>query len=124
MKKKHEEYEDKIIDIDELIGTDIKINPDYYIHNAIIKAQQALVNPDVKIGFMQFRILVENIEILSKAAKMIPNDYDEQIEKYKKTDDYTTVKENIREVKLANKKMEILLTQVFGSKSSTSPLKA
>lgn len=122
---KPDDYEEKIIDIDEVIGTDIKINPDYYIHNAIIKAQQALINPEVKIGFMQFRILVENVEILAKAANMLPEDYEKEIEAFKATKEYKEETDTtIKSVRLANKKLQYILTEVFSAKVSTTPLKA
>lgn len=118
------DYDTQIEDVDEVIGTDIKINPDYYIHNAIVKAQAALINPDVKTGFLQFRLLVENVEILCKAARMIPADYDARIDEYKKTDEYAKEQAiDIRAVRLANKKLEILLTEVFTAKVSTAPMK-
>ena len=119
------EYDEKIRDVDEVVGSDVKINPDYYLHFALLKAQGALSNPDVKSGFMQFRIIVEHIEILARAAGMIPADYETQVNAYKLTDDY--IKESditIKFVKLGNKKLEYILSNVFSAKVSTTPMKA
>jgi hypothetical protein len=49
-------FENDIIDIEEVNTTDIKINPDFYIHNIIIKGQAALVNVDLNAGMLQFRM--------------------------------------------------------------------
>lgn len=124
MKKTTYEYEQKIEDVEEIAGTDIKINPDYYIHNAIVKAQAALTSPDVNAGFLQFRVLVENIEILCRAGKMIPDDYQKQLEDFKKQNEYAAEENReIKAVRLANKKMEILLHKVFAAKVSTAAMK-
>lgn len=119
-----EDYEKQILDVDELAGTDVKINPDYYIHNAIVKAQQALTNADVRTGFLQFRILVENVETLAQAAGMIPNDYETQLQEFKLSEEYTKEDATIQSVKLANTKLRIILSQVFSTKTTTAPLKA
>lgn len=124
MNEDFNKYDEKILDVDEVIGTDIKINPDFYIHNAIVKAQNALNSQDFKQGIIQFRLNIENIEILCKAGGMLPDDYNQQIEDYKKSEDYAEEKElNIKNFRLANKKLEILLTNVFSSKVSTTPLR-
>jgi hypothetical protein len=119
-----DEYEDKIRDVDEVLGTDVKINPDFYIHNAILKAQQALINPDMNSGFIQFRFMVENIEIMCKAAGMITDEYGVAITAFKQTEQFMKAEsELIKHVILANKKMELLLEQVFAHKVSTTPMK-
>lgn len=122
-KKSNYDYEAKIEDVEEIVGTDIKINPDFYIHNAILKAQSALVNEDVKAGFLQFRILVENIEIMCRAANMMTNEYTEQIDQFVGSTEYQEKSTEIKQVSLANKKMELLLKEVFSAKVSTTPMR-
>ena len=117
-------YEDKIIDIDEVVGTDIKINPDFYIHNALVKAQQVLADDNIESGFLKFRILIENIEVLCKAANMVGDDYKKEIEEFVKTEDYLQEKEKIKMAKLANKKLRLLMERVFSSKTIVDSLKA
>lgn len=111
---------DKILDIDELSGTDLKINPDFYLHNAIVKAQECLVKENMKEGFAQFRIMVEHIETLCKAANMLPENYEEQVKNFKVDDEEDSL---IKAVKIGQKKLEILMTEVFESKTLVSPLK-
>ncbi len=124
-KTTYDDYEKQIIDIDEVIGTDIKINPDYYIHTGLLKAQAALMKENIKEGFVQYRQFIEHIEVLCDAANMLPADYK------KKIDDYLKGKENanitdpmIQSVRLANKKLFLIMASVFGRKISTDPLKA
>lgn len=123
-KAKFDEYEDEIKDIGEFIGTDIDINPAFYIHNAILKAQQALNSEDIQAGVFKFRFYAENIEILAKAAEMIPKDYEEKLEAYTATEAYKKEENLVKHFKLANYKMQLLLGQVFSSKLTTVPMKA
>ena len=120
-----EEYEKNIFNLEEFEGADIKINPDFYIHNALLKAQASLVNPDMNIGFMQFRILIENIEILARSAKMLPDGYNDILIKFKEEDkEYNSETEIlVKSVKLANKKLELIMNEVFRSKVNTNSLK-
>ncbi len=124
-KKTYEYYEKEIIDIDELIGTDIKINPDYYIHTGLLKAQAALMKDNIKEGFTQYRQFIEHIEVLCSAANMLPDTYEEDIKKFKETKDYTDATTDlIKSVKVANKKLKLIMTSVFNRKITTAPLKA
>lgn len=122
------DYEETIIDVDEVAGTDIKINPDYYIHSVLLKAQKSLTKDNVKDGLVQFRFLIEHAEILCKSAKRLPNDYEERIAEYKKSAEYTKqTNDNMGELSkmclLANFKLGLMLKEVFNIKASTEPLK-
>lgn len=116
---------DGVSELDEIDMGEIKINPDYYIHNAILKAQTALSNPNMKEGFVQYRLFIEHIEVLCKAANMLSNDYESNLKTFKESDqDY--LKENdslIKNTLLANKKMQLLMNEVFSNKTSRVPLK-
>jgi len=123
--KDYNKYDDEIQDIDEIVGTDIKINPDFYIHTAILKAQNCLSKENVKEGFLQFRVMVEHIQILTEAATILSDDYKKEMNKYKKTEEYEKeTNDEVRLTKLANYKLKFLLKEVFSSKISTEPLKA
>lgn len=117
------DYDQQIEDLDEIQGTDIKINPDFYIHNAVVKAQQALVSPDLRAGLIQFRMLVENIEILCKAANMIPVDYDTTISEFMKNEHIEGNLSDTQSAKLANFKMGELFKIVFKAKVNTNPMR-
>lgn len=122
--KEFNEYDDQIVDTDEVLGTDLKINPDYYIHTAILKAQKSLEDDNVQRGHLKFRIFVEHIEGLCSASKMLTDEYREEIEKYKKSESYINSKDNTKEVKLANKKMQLILKNVFANKTVIDKLTA
>jgi len=118
------EYDDSIGDIPELINTDVNIKPEYYIHKALLKAQDCLLKDDVKAGFMQYRVMVEYIEILCKSANLFPENYEERLDEFKKTKEYIKENDNmIKAVKLANQKLNILMEEVFSTKTATDALK-
>ena len=119
-KKDFDKYQNSVIDIEELSGTDIKINPEYYIHKALENAQTCLMDNDIKTGSYKFSMLVEHIQILSEAAKLIPDDYEETIKKYSET--LQDKDEIIKHFKIANKKLGLLTKGVFEHKVITDPM--
>jgi len=125
MENEFNKLDDKIIDVDEISGTEIKINPDYYIHTALLKAQAAIVDEDMAAGLSRFRMVVEHIEILARAAKMLPTDYDENIKTYLESEEFKEKDVDLKSgFKIANKKLGLMMSMVFSSKVSTEPLKA
>lgn len=118
-----EDYESKILDINE-VTQDVKINPDFYIHYGIIKAQDSLKNPNMKEGFIQYRLFIEHIETIAKSAGLLSPLYEERINEYKKSADFIEEKDFIiKGVLLANKKLEWLLNEVFLRKPETKYMK-
>lgn len=117
-----ERYENETYDVSDMENTDIRINPDYYIHHALMKAQQALIKEDVNIGFLQFRMIVEHLEVLCRSAGIIDDDYKTEVESYRTSTDYTKADEKIKDIKLANKKIELLTKEVFKNRLRTDPL--
>lgn len=99
----------------------IKIQPDFYIHTGILKAQNALAEENVKEGFLKYRVFIEHIEILCKSAGMLPNDYDQMIKKVDGENE--KLDPLMRGVKVANKKLELIMKEVFDSKVITDPMK-
>lgn len=127
MKNKHDfdKYDAEIEDVDELAGTDVKINPDYYIHSAVLLAQRALADPDLKVGLLRFRMAVEHIEILCKASNMVDDVYAKEVDEWEKeqAEKWKNISDTEKSTKLANKKLELLMRSTFAHKVSTSPLK-
>ena len=115
-----ENYEDSTLNMSEMDGSDIKINPDFYIHFGILKAQTALQENNTKEGFVKYVIIVEHIESLCKSARYMPKDYEEKVAAIGET--VTDENELVRNVRIANKKLEFLLTYVFSHKVSTANL--
>lgn len=118
-------YDDEISDIDEIDGVDIKINPDFYIHKALLKAQDALAKDSLQEGFLQYRQFIEYIEVLCKAADIAGEEYTKALDEYKKTKEYTDIKnDTVKSMKLANKKLYLMMRDVFSAKTATFKLKA
>lgn len=123
--KKDLNYDDLIYDVDEVVGTDVKITPDYLIMQAALKAQNCLLNPDVRSGHNSYIVMVAHAEALCRAAKLAPADYDEQLSAAaKKIEETSEGKDDFtRRILLSHKKLEILMENVFSYKVSTAPLK-
>jgi len=131
MKKRYEKYDfddldKKVVDVDEIMGTDLKINPDYYIHTALLSAQKALLKENVNEGFLAYWVFVEHIEVLCRAAGMVGEDYDDNIKEYKIEIDFDkevkTSQSLVVQVKLANKKLQLMMASVFSAKTITAPM--
>lgn len=114
--------DDEILDIDELSQKDFKINPEYYIHSAILKAQASLVCPDMRQGFIQYRQMIEHIERLSRASGNTPLNYDEKIKTFKDSQE-KNLDETSRSVQLADYKLQLILERVFQKKTNTMPMR-
>lgn len=118
-------YDDKILDPEDITGIDVKINPDFYIHIGLVKAQQCLTSPNMIEGFLQYRVIVEHIEVLAKASNLLENDYDDKLADFKKSEDYVKVNEDYaKNVKLAQYKLRLLMSNIFNSKAITKGLRA
>jgi hypothetical protein len=123
--EEYNEYENQIEDIDEVKGTDVKINADYYIHRTLDATLDALKNPNIKDGLIQYRMLIEHLETLADSSKLLTNDYKDNLEKYKQSKEFAEEKEDFaRNMKLSNKKLSLLTKEVFSNKVATNILKA
>jgi len=121
-----EEYKDEA-------DTNIKINPNYYLHNAILKSQNILMFSTAKgvidQGLIAYTIFVEHIETIAEAADMLKvkeeeKTYKEKIEDYKKSEEYKKLTDNnIKMARLSNFKLKLILTEVFSRSPSDIPLK-
>lgn len=117
-------YEDSVIDVDEVEGVDIKVNPAYYLHLGLIRAQGCLMKEDMKQGFLQYVVLVENCEVLAKAMNLLDEkNYTDPLKEFKDSDEFKDEEGFNRNVKLANKKYGLISAQFFASQVSTKPLK-
>lgn len=122
--KIYSEVDSGTFNIDELPDTELKINPSYYIHNAILRCQAALSSEDVQGGFAQFRLLVENLETIGISAQLInEEEYFDIIKSFKETEEYKGEEvEYAKSMKLANFKMRLIMRQVFKDKTLIAPL--
>lgn len=120
--KSKRDYENDIIDVEEVEGLDLKINPSYYIHLSIIGYLNAL--KDGVGGIALARQYVEDMEVISRAAGLLPDNYDEQIALFKQTVEYKeNTDESVKSLRLANKKKYLILKEVFHNRVMTAPMK-
>lgn len=111
-----------VIDADYLDQANIEINPDLFIRNTLLKAEQALTKENVEEGFLQYWRLIEHLETLSKAANRLPSGYDESITQFKLDNKEDKNKEIIKSVKLADYKLQLLLSEIFQAKVNKNPI--
>ena len=118
------EYEDKIKDVDELSGTDIKINPDYYIHLALTEINKTF---KTEMGFKEsierYIHIVEHLELLCESAGLITSDYEENLKEFKAKDSYKAMPLDKQNIKLAMKKLRLILNNVFKHKPLTDSVR-
>lgn len=111
----------QLIDND-LFDTEITINPNFYIHSALVLAQRALMSENLIDGMSKYIHLINNAEVLARSARIISDDYDEAIKAFKDSDDYKNVPESIKNNKLANKKLGLITSALFDSGKVTEKL--
>lgn len=126
-KNNNNNFESNILDFnDDMSNLDIKIKPNYYIHMALIMAQRTLMisvlKSNVSEGITAYRILIEQIEMLCRAADYISEDYDEEIKKLENDAEIKKLNETSRFAKISNKKLYLLMKEVFGRSPSETPL--
>jgi len=131
MQKQQIDYEKETFTDEDIGQTDTKIQPEYYIHHAIVKAQNALVEDNPQQGFLKFRALIEHLEALANSASLIHDDeiLDEENEKtYKQLlDEFRNTQKDekrpeFKEVRIANYKFKLICQKAFENKTITSPL--
>lgn len=108
------------IDIDESkLPSDIRINPEYYIHFALLKAQNCFLKDNAEIGFSQYLMYIDHIENLCDAAGILSTRYLEKLNTYKESAEFKENKDRdiIKLIKLANKKLNYLLYEVFSNRT-------
>lgn len=109
-------------DIDSLGGMDIKINPDYYIHSALLRAQKCLLKDNLKDGFLAYVVYIEHIETLADAANMLEDDYRVKLDEFRKK--LKDVKDPLaNDIKMSNEKLRLMMSAVFNRKEIKAPLK-
>lgn len=120
---------DNIMDLNEDTNSfSGNIKPNVYIHNAIISSQRVLLastlKGNIKDGVFGYATLIEQIETICKAAGHLKeNAYFEQIEKFRKEEELLDIEPLIKITRLANKKLELLMTEVFNKSTDTSAVR-
>lgn len=122
----YDQYNSNIINVDEINGSDIKINPDFYIHLGLVKLSNTFDGEMIaRDSFMKYRHIVEHLEVLADAAGLITEEYNKEIDDFKKTEEF---KENndqvVRMAVLSRQKLRLMMKKVFNQRSITDSLKA
>lgn len=114
-----------LVETDVLNDRDLDINPNQYIHMAIQRSQIALLNPNIEAGMTQYIFLIEQMEMICRSAGLIAETiYMEKIDEFKKKEEYVKQsKELVKMMSLAQEKLRLMLSEVFGNKTSYAPLK-
>jgi hypothetical protein len=102
-----------------------EINPEYYIKRCIIMSQNALNRENLDLGLMQYRMIIEDMEMTANANNMLDESYFTIIEDFIKNDsEYNNHNLNImiRESKLANKKKYEIMKRFFSRKTINDTL--
>lgn len=123
-KRFFDDYDDKIEDVDEVTGTDVKINPDYYIHECLNSLTRCLTKEDTQSGFLQFRAVAEHLESLARSAGFLDDGYVSAINDFITANDLGKITNVADHMKVANEKVRLITERVFGSKVNTAPAKA
>lgn len=120
--------EDNELSEDQLNSQEIHLDPETLVVQCLFKMQTALMNPDMKAGFIQFRMLAEHAEMLMRAMNRLDSDYDQKVAAYIQTEDYlgkdgvTGMDDVSRSTRLANFKAGVLLAGYLKYRSTTAPL--
>lgn len=115
-------YDGQFEDLENLMVEPIDLNPRYYMHFAVLNLQKCLAFENLKEGIIRFNLMVTHIEIIAKAANLIPDQekYENELKKIKKKSDEI---EMYYEHRLANKKLQLLLKEVFMNREMRTAMK-
>lgn len=125
MKENQNKYENEFSKIEEVQNTEIKINPSFYIHLCLINAGEALKTTNLSEAFVHYRLHIERAVRLAKAANLLGEDYEEDVKKFKDSEEYKGEEENqYKSMRLAEHKELLVSEALFNSVPLTDPIKA
>lgn len=106
-------YDNTSLNEEDIIGTDIKINPDFYIHKSIVKVQDSFDNVPLKEGMARFRIHINQLEIISKACGNVRKDFNDLVKEYVKSEDFLKIDdEDYKGFKIAEYKFKLIMEDI------------
>ena len=122
------DFQNTIENIDELDVPENKINPQYYLHLAILNVQNAYMNVDIKTGIIRFIIAVEQLEsiitakgVSEKYTNHIKDDLSKELDKVDDTEITQGIKK--RELKTQQIKFKWMLEEIFSQTKVVRPLR-
>jgi len=102
---------------------DMKINPSYYIHLALVKSQECFLNPMLSDGWVRFQFLTLYLESLCRSASLLDDKYDTFVKSFSLSEEYLQSDVKYRSVLLSIKKQEFLTSAIFGNRTIVSAVK-
>lgn len=123
-----QDFQNTIENIDELDVPENKINPQYYLHLAILNVQNAYMNVDIKTGIIRFIIAVDQLESIIMAKGVsdkyklhISDDLAKELEKV--GDSEITQGITKKELKSQQIKFKWMLEEIFSQTKVIRPLR-
>lgn len=99
-----------------------KIQPDYYIHQALINAQESLKSQNLKEGIVRYRFFIEHIETIAEAGDKLPSDYRERVTQLEKDVKAMQISEDSKTMKICMFKLKLLMERAFGEQKIMFPM--
>lgn len=122
--KDYDYMEESVLSPDEIVGNDISIRPDYYIHTALLRAQKVLMKENAKDAFLTYCVYINHIEVLAKSAGRLPDDYDGLVKDFKEELKKDVSSDRlVKDTKMANFKLGLMMKNFFNNTVISSPLK-
>jgi len=120
--RKIEQHAEKIIDDDTLDFKDVEISPSHLLMRQLIKIQNCFDGVGVKDGIMKYHICVLALEAQVRAQKKLPENYDDTMKNYKVEVDKTDDEQATKIFKVAAKRYELILPQIYDTRSIDTPM--
>jgi len=117
-----DKYKDHMVD-DDSLSTDIKINPDYYIHLAAKSIISSATGDNPEVNMLKLWQITRLFEATMRASGKLPKDYDVQLKNFKESEEYRDANKDKQQYMLNVKKYELCLSVAFDMKASDEPLK-
>lgn len=105
-------------------------NLDIYTHmNRILGILEtilpnAIMKNNLTEGLTAYSLTVEQLEIFAKASMVLKQEYDDKIKLYRESEEYKTIQENYKMIKMAHYKLGLILSEIAYKQPSTEPLRA
>lgn len=114
----NKEMDQNTFDFSDEINTDLKVRPNYFIAIALLKAQQTLATASMSKdsildAMIPYCVFIEHIEMLIEAAGYLDEEYRTEINNFLKGEELKITPTNMKNIKLANKKLGLLMREFF-----------
>lgn len=117
-----QDYDKEILDGEDFDKPEVNINPSFLIMNALLKAQNVLVQDEPKAAFLKYTVLIDYIETLAQSSNYLGDNYNDELSEALKK--YKSKGDNLIDMsKKATIKLRIITEKVFGNTQLKTALK-